>query len=35
VAGIPAAAVAAEDADLLADLTRQGRVVMNLVLEHF
>jgi carboxypeptidase Q len=31
-AGIPAAAVTAEDADLLADLTRQGRVVMNLVL---
>jgi carboxypeptidase Q len=31
-AGIPAAAVSAEDADLLADLTRQGRVVMNLVL---
>jgi carboxypeptidase Q len=30
--GIPAAAVSAEDADLLADLTRQGRVVMNLVL---
>lgn len=31
-AGIPAAAVAAEDADLLADLTAQGRVVMHLVL---
>jgi Zn-dependent M28 family amino/carboxypeptidase len=31
-AGIPAAAVAAEDADLLADLTRQGRVVIHLVL---
>jgi len=31
-AGIPAAAVTAEDADLLADLTHQGRVVMNLVL---
>jgi carboxypeptidase Q len=31
-AGIPAAAVTAEDADLLADLTRQGRVVMNLIL---
>jgi carboxypeptidase Q len=31
-AGIPAAAVTAEDADLLADLTGQGRVVMNLVL---
>jgi len=31
-AGIPAAAVTAEDADLLADLTRQGRVVMHLVL---
>jgi len=31
-AGIAAAAVTAEDADLLADLTRQGRVVMNLVL---
>src|ERR1700731_1469994 len=31
-AGIPAAAVTAEDADLLANLTRQGRVVMNLVL---
>jgi len=30
--GIPAAAVSAEDADLLADLTHQGRVVMNLVL---
>ncbi len=30
--GIPAAAVTAEDADLLADLTRQGRVVMNLIL---
>jgi carboxypeptidase Q len=30
--GIPAAAVSAEDADLLADLTRQGRVVMDLVL---
>jgi carboxypeptidase Q len=31
-AGIPAAAVASEDADLLADLTRQGRVVIHLVL---
>ncbi|HUK31892.1 MAG TPA: M20/M25/M40 family metallo-hydrolase [Candidatus Acidoferrum sp.] len=31
-AGIPAAAVTAEDADLLADLTRQGRVVMHLLL---
>ncbi|MFZ0737588.1 MAG: M20/M25/M40 family metallo-hydrolase [Candidatus Acidiferrales bacterium] len=31
-AGIPSAAVAAEDADLMADLTRQGRVVMHLVL---
>ena len=31
-AGIPAGAVSAEDADLLADLTRQGRVVMHLVL---
>ncbi len=31
-AGIPAAAVTAEDADLLADLTREGRVEMNLVL---
>ncbi|HEY7302063.1 MAG TPA: M20/M25/M40 family metallo-hydrolase [Xanthobacteraceae bacterium] len=31
-AGIPAAAVAAEDADLLAHLTQQGRVVMHLVL---
>lgn len=31
-AGIPAAAVSAEDADLLADLTPQGRVVMHLVL---
>jgi Zn-dependent M28 family amino/carboxypeptidase len=30
--GIPAAAVASEDADLLADLTRQGRVVIHLVL---
>jgi carboxypeptidase Q len=30
--GIPAAAVTAEDANLLADLTLQGRVVMNLVL---
>jgi carboxypeptidase Q len=31
-AGIPAGAVAAEDADLLADLTKQGRVVMHLVM---
>ena len=31
-AGIPAAAVTAEDADLLAHLTQQGRVVMHLVL---
>lgn len=31
-ATIPAAAVAAEDAQLLADLTKQGRVVMHLVL---
>ncbi|MGB2888933.1 MAG: M20/M25/M40 family metallo-hydrolase [Candidatus Acidiferrales bacterium] len=31
-AGIPAAAVTAEDADLLADLRRQGRAVMHLVL---
>jgi carboxypeptidase Q len=31
-AGIPAGAVSAEDADLLADLTRQGRVVMHLVM---
>jgi carboxypeptidase Q len=31
-ARIPAAAVTAEDADLLADLTSQGRVVMNLIL---
>ncbi|HET9400586.1 MAG TPA: M20/M25/M40 family metallo-hydrolase [Candidatus Acidoferrales bacterium] len=31
-AGIPAAAVTAEDAELIADLTKQGRVVMHLVL---
>jgi carboxypeptidase Q len=31
-AGIPAGAVSAEDADLLADLTKQGRVVMRLVM---
>jgi carboxypeptidase Q len=31
-AGIPAGAVTAEDADLLADLTQQGRVVMHLVM---
>jgi carboxypeptidase Q len=31
-AGIPAAAVTAEDADLIADLSKQGRVVMHLVL---
>ncbi|MGA8145417.1 MAG: M20/M25/M40 family metallo-hydrolase [Candidatus Acidiferrales bacterium] len=31
-AGIPAAAVTAEDADLIADLARQGRVEMHLVL---
>jgi hypothetical protein len=31
-AGIPAGAVSAEDADLIADLTRQGRVVMHLVM---
>jgi Zn-dependent M28 family amino/carboxypeptidase len=31
-AGIPAAAVTAEDADLLADLAKQGRVTMHLVL---
>jgi Zn-dependent M28 family amino/carboxypeptidase len=31
-AGIPSAAVTAEDAELLADLVRQGRVVMHLVL---
>jgi carboxypeptidase Q len=31
-AGIPAAAVTAEDADLLEHLAQQGRVVMNLVL---
>ena len=31
-AGIPAAAVTAEDADLLAHLTQQGRVAMHLVL---
>ena len=30
--GLPEAAVTAEDADLLADLTQQGRVVMHLVL---
>ena len=31
-AGIPAAAVSAEDADLISDLTKQGRVVMHVVL---
>ena len=31
-AGIPAAAVSSEDADLIANLTKQGRVVMHLVL---
>jgi Zn-dependent M28 family amino/carboxypeptidase len=31
-AGIPAAAITAEDADLLAHLSQQGRVVMHLVL---
>jgi carboxypeptidase Q len=31
-AGIPAAAVTAEDAQLIADLTQQGRVTMHLVL---
>jgi carboxypeptidase Q len=31
-AGIPAAAVSAEDAELLADLAHQGRVMMHLVL---